>query len=392
MIKLLRVAVSAALPAASLSAAPQVITLEGEVVEAQVDTISAGGTARAGDGQWPLDGPRSIAPAPPAETEDASDGRVVLICGSEIAASGIALVEEEIVFQSPGFGEWTVPIDAVRALRFGELQRGSRFQKGLLEWEASRDYDTIFISGGAELQETEGLIEEIDEVSLIFDRDGKLQTVPRARAYGVVLASPLLQEGERPACSVSLAGGTRLRADIVGMADGRLKLALVEGIELDLPWSSVRRVGIRSARLAYLSDIDEVRSGLRPIIAPRRPWQRDRSVSGLPIRIGEQTYDKGLGLAAGTFVTFPNDGPYDLLLAEIGIDSGARGRGDCEFVVESGERELFRQRARGGEPPQLIRVDITGCSEVTLRVDAGEDLDLSDHANWGDACFLQRVR
>ena len=326
----------------------RVVTLEGEVIEAGAVTIDGEGNVTVDDEKLPLDGLRSISPAEfPVAGETVADGRVVLICGSEFAARDIMLEEEVISFEVPGIGDWEVPIDAVRALRFGELSRGSRFQKGLLEWEATRDYDTIFISGGAELQEVDGLIEGLDEESLSFDRDGKLQSIPRPRAYGVVLASPILDEDERPACAVSLTGGTRLRADIAEMDGGQLKLEMVEGIEFEVAWEKVERIGIRSARLAYLSDLDVKNAGARPILAPLRSWQRDRSVAGLPLKIDDRVYDKGVGMAAGSFVTFPNDGPYDLLLAEIGIDSDTGGRGDCEFVVLAGGEEIFRQRVKG---------------------------------------------
>lgn len=375
---------------AQLIAAPKIVTLEGDLVDGSVDSIDSNGMVHSGDRKWPLDGLRSVITADSEEVEDISDGRVVMICGSEIAARGIRVFEEEILFEVPGLGDWKLPIDAVRALRLGELRRGSRFQKGLLEWEASRDVDTVFISGGAELQEVDGLIEDLNEASLTFDREGKLQNVPRVRTYGIVLASPLLQEDERPACVLSLAGGTRMRADIVELKDGKLRLEMVEGVEMEVPWANVQRLSIRSARLAYLSELEAEKAGIRPILAPPRPWLRDRTVSGLPLKIGDTLYDRGLGFAAGTFVTFANDGPYDLFLAEIGIDADARGRGDCEFVVLAGERELFRKRVRGGTPAELIKVDITGFTSVTLRVDAGEDLDLADHADWADACFLQR--
>ena len=112
---------------------PRVITLEGELVNGTVSSITKEGIVRMGDKEWTLDGLRSIIPKVPSEVEDNSDGRVVLICGSEIAASGIVVFEEEVMFQSPGLGELKLPIDSIRALRFGELRRGSRFQKGLLE-------------------------------------------------------------------------------------------------------------------------------------------------------------------------------------------------------------------------------------------------------------------
>ncbi len=159
-----------------------------------------------------------------------------------------------------------------------------------------------------------------------------------------------------------------------------------------IPWEQIRRIGIRSERLEYLSDIEVLNDGIRPLLAPMRHWKRDRTVSGLPLKIGDQIYDKGLGFASGMFVTFPNEGLHDLFLAEIGIDVDAGMHGDCEFAVFCGEREVYRKRMRGGEPAELLKVDITGSSEVTLRVDFGEDLDIADHADWGDACFLQRTK
>ncbi len=374
------------------AAEPGLITLEGEFIPGEIEEVGGDGTVRLGGKDWQIEGLRAIIPGDAQEVEDTSDGRVVLICGSEIASAGIEIIEEQVMFAVPGLGDWEIPIDAVRALRFGELLRGSRFQKGLLEWEASRDYDTIFLTGGAELQEVDGLIEQVDDSGLSFEMEGaaNLKTVPRTRVYGAVLASPLLQDDEWPLCTLSLVGGTRLKADLLGFEDGNLRLALVEGIEVAVPWASVQRIGIRSPRLAYASDLQAAASRSQPIVAPPRQWLRDRTISGAPIKIGDTTYDKGLGFAAGTEVTFDNDGPYDLFLAEIGIDADTRGRGDCEFVVLAGDEELFRKRMRGGEPAQLIKVELEGAPQVTLRVEAGHDLDIADHADWADACFLQR--
>ncbi|MCP4846919.1 MAG: hypothetical protein GY899_03110 [Verrucomicrobiaceae bacterium] len=370
----------------------RVLTLEGDVVEGRIEFISAEGVVGIAGRKLPIDGLRSIIPEGSLLGEDESEGRVVLICGSEIAATGINVFEEEITCRSSGLDVLKLPIDAVRALRFGELIRGSRFQKGLLEWEASRELDTIFISGGAELQEVDGLIEEVDSDTLTFDRNDALQSIPLARAYGVVLASPLLKVDERPACVLTLVGGTRLRADINEFRDGHVKLSLVEGVKISVPWAQVSRISISSERLEYLSDIVALRVENKPLIAPNRSWQRDRTVSGLPLQIGDQVYDKGLGLASGMAVTFPNEGLHDLFLAEIGIDIDSGIRGDCEFAVFCGDREMFRKRVRGGEPAELVKVDITGASEITLRVDYGEDLDIADHADWGDACLLQRSK
>ncbi|MGB0610140.1 MAG: NPCBM/NEW2 domain-containing protein, partial [Verrucomicrobiales bacterium] len=334
----------------------------------------------------------SIVPIGQVDETDNAIGKVVLICGSELAVSKISLLDEEFVLSVKELGEIKVPIDSVRALRFGKLRRGSRFQKALLDWDETREQDTIFISGGAELQEVEGLIEEFDSETLIFDRDDKLQMIPVNRAYGVVLASPLLKERERPSCVLSIKGGSRIRADIIKYINNEVSLSLIENIELSVSWERIKRITLRSPRLAYLSDLEPVDYKVSPIVALKRNYQKDRTITGLPIKINDQEYDKGLGFASGMQLDFLNEGLYDLFVAEIGIDDDALGYGDCEFVVMDRDEVLFRARVKGGEAAKLIKVDITGRSRVSLRVDPGKDLDIADHADWADACFLQRLK
>ena len=143
-----------------LFAGPRVITLEGDVIEGNITGISNQGVVSIKDTEFTLDGIRSIVASGDSDQIDESEGRLVLICGTEFAFTKISLLEEEFKLSAQGLGEIIVPIDSVRALRFGKIRRGSRFQKGLLDWKETKDLDTVFISGGAELQEVEGLIEE----------------------------------------------------------------------------------------------------------------------------------------------------------------------------------------------------------------------------------------
>lgn len=381
-----------ALAVFSLGAESRIVTLEGEVLEGNLRTIDVDGVVSLADQNIPLEGLRSITPIGQVDETDNAIGKVVLICGSELAVSKISLLDEEFVLSVKELGEIKVPIDSVRALRFGKLRRGSRFQKALLDWDETREQDTIFISGGAELQEVEGLIEEFDSETLIFDRDDKLQMIPVNRAYGVVLASPLLKERERPSCVLSIKGGSRIRADIIKYINNEVSLSLIENIELSVSWERIKRITLRSPRLAYLSDLEPVDYKVSPIVALKRNYQKDRTITGLPIKINDQEYDKGLGFASGMQLDFLNEGLYDLFVAEIGIDDDALGYGDCEFVVMDRDEVLFRARVKGGEAAKLIKVDITGRSRVSLRVDPGKDLDIADHADWADACFLQRLK
>lgn len=375
-----------------LFAEPRLITLEGDIIEGNITRISSQGVVSIKDKEFTLDSLRGIVASGDSNQIDESEGRVVLICGTEFAFTKISLLEEEFNLTAQGLGDIIVPIDSVRALRFGKIRRGSRFQKGLLDWKETKELDTVFISGGAELQEVEGLIEELSKDSMVFDRDDRLQTVPLNRTYGVVLASPLLEQEDRPPCLLSLEGGSRIRANIIELKDGQVRLRMIEDIELDISWEKVKRISLRSPRLVFVSDLEPISYKANPIVAFQREFQKDRTVSGLPIQINKQVYDKGLGFASGMQLEFLNEGPYDLFLAEIGIDDDAGGLGDCEFVVKSDEGELYRGRVKGGEAAKLIKVDITGYNRIILQVDPGLDLDIADHADWADACFLQTTK
>jgi len=78
-----------------------------------------------------------------------------------------------------------------------------------------------------------------------------------------------------------------------------------------------------------------------------------------------------------------------VLAATIGIDDETDGRGDCVFKVLVDGDEKFSQRVKATDKPRAIRVPLSGASRVELIVEAGEDLDIADHANWAEARLIR---
>ena len=101
-----------------LFAQARVITLEGDVINGTVTSISNHGIVRVGGKELPLDGLRSIVPLGDFNQIDESEGRVVLICGTEFAVTKVSLFEEMFTLSVQDLGDIKVPIDSVRALRF----------------------------------------------------------------------------------------------------------------------------------------------------------------------------------------------------------------------------------------------------------------------------------
>ena len=169
---------------------------------------------------------------------------------------------------------------------------------------------------------------------------------------------------------------------------GTVRQEIVRTIRV-IPAVSDTIFSIRSDRLVYLSDLTPVEVDEESIVAFPRSWQPDLSVRRRPLTLGAGTFAKGIGVQARSRLAFRAGGQYELLSATIGIDAETAGHGDCVFVVLGDGEERFRKRVKGSDPPYDLRVDVRGVNEVVLLVEPGEDLDLSDHADWCDACLIR---
>ena len=111
-----------------------------------------------------------------------------------------------------------------------------------------------------------------------------------------------------------------------------------------------------------------------------------------PLKLGEKSYQHGLGTHSVSEIVVRLDKPAAGFEAEIGIDNNydtAAKNGSVVFVVEVAGKEVFRSPVRrGSDPPLPVRVDLAGARELTLRVlDAG-DGPSHDQADWADAAVV----
>ncbi len=120
------------------------------------------------------------------------------------------------------------------------------------------------------------------------------------------------------------------------------------------------------------------------------PVRFDQSLSGGPLSIGGRVFEKGLGVHSLTELIFEIAGNFETFVATIGIDDSVRPRGSVVFRILGDSKVLFDSGAvTGADPPRDIIVDVIGVRTLTLTVDYADELDLCDHADWGDARLLK---
>lgn len=119
--------------------------------------------------------------------------------------------------------------------------------------------------------------------------------------------------------------------------------------------------------------------------------QADKSVDGHLLTLGGQTFAHGFGTHSPGLLAVSLQRGATRFTATVGIDDEVRdGRGSVEFqVLGDGNKPLWRSGVmRQGQPPKHVDVDLTGVSQVLLRVTTGGDGYEFDHADWADAQFV----
>lgn len=377
----------------------RLVLLDGTIVTGTVTSIRPDGNVILGNAENPLQlnrlrrierGARASQGGPAAN----QGGRLVveLLGGGRLMAGGLKISGQKcrIPWQ---YGEISLPLEAVRAVRLQPERENADFERALAGHGES---DRLFARTDEKLVMIEGFIEELDDEQAVFQWNDQRQTIPRARLFGVIMAVVGSVPDHAGQCLLELDDGCCVWGTIESLQTdtasrpANLVFRFNRDAEVTVPWDRVARVCVQSDRLVYVSDLKPFVVDEEPVVAFPRPWQRDRSVGGRRLTLGTRTFSKGIGVQARSRLVLKVEGEFELMTATVGIDAETGGRGDCVFIVLGDGKELFWKHVRGTDPPGDLRVDLRGVKEVTLLVEPGNDLDLGDHADWCDACFIRR--
>ncbi len=284
-----------------------------------------------------------------------------------------------------------VPLEWVREVRRGVPTTGST---------PATTEDRIETTRNASIT---GVIESI-EVSGVTIEDASLGTleVPWDQIERVLVA-PLDPPPELPdtsvPCFVETSDGSRFRGALKELSRTRCQLESLLLGAITLEEEHCVELEVLLNRIAYLSDREPISVEEGIPFSDYFPWkyQRDRNVLGGPLRIGRETFRKGLGVHSKSTLKFSIE-PGDLLFRSmIGIDVVGRPVddnphvGSVLFVVLLDGEEAWRSKdVSWSDPPRPIEIPLEGHRELTLVVEMGLGHHVLDRANWADARILRK--
>ncbi len=222
------------------------------------------------------------------------------------------------------------------------------------------------------------------DVGLPFPGDSRGNVIFEVYGDGVLLGSsgPITGDDPKQTLNVDVAGVNELRLVVDSNGSPDFDSAL---------WADARLAQIiPTAPAVYVSD-------LTPIGTPINGWgpyEIDTNNGGQAagdggtIRIGDTTYDKGLGVHAQSDITFPLNGQYDRFLSDVGLQHPGDSRGNVIFEVYGDGVLLGSSGPVTIDTPSSFDLDVGGVNELRLVVDANGSADY-DSSVWADTRVIR---
>lgn len=383
------------LAAASPSALPvRAVTVDGQTIEGRWAGSGGDGEIRIETGAevktLRLDDLLSVKWPSPASAPTSQPGtlQVHLKDGSYTPARLKSGNERELQLETPWHKHLVVPLAMLRAVRFGESSNqaaSEAFEQALADDKA--DQDRLIVLRNERPAVLRGSLESLRPDGGSFRwRDRSIPVKPQ-ETVAVVMAGA----SPAPAPAVCLMqDGSVWAGRIAGLKADSVRLQPGFGDALDLPVERISEIRLRSDRVQFLSDLTPAKYDFERLGAAHWPYRVNRSVTNRPMRIGDQSFDQGIGVHSRSVLTYDVPQGFRQVAATIGIDEAVGDQGNVIFRVLADGKEVFNSGPiTGRDAPRPLLATIEDSRQIQLIVEFGDDLDIGDHADWAEVRLIK---
>jgi hypothetical protein len=288
---------------------------------------------------------------------------------------------------------WSVPLTALAAVWVTPPPADTPPSPADYPWAgAPRRRDAVLLRNGDVLRGTvEGFAADPPAVRVKATGDPAATVLPLARVAAVAFDPSLarIRKPKGPYARIVTADGSRLSLAAATADANTLKGTTTFGTAVEFPMADVIALDVLQGKATYLSDLKPKKATTEAFNGVAWPWAADRTVKGNQLRLGPQTFDKGLGTHPRTALVYDLGGKYRRFEAVVGLDPVTGRRGVAEVRVLVDGRDALTTTLTAGMDPIPVAVVVAKAKELTLMVDYGPGGDVQDDVNWGDARLIE---
>lgn len=310
-----------------------------------------------------------------------------LVDGGRLPSELIGEAADAVVVRTGLGALMTLPFGRLAGIQLaadtGFPRAAALFRQSLAERLPGQD--VLVTRGPDDVKSLRGRLAGINPDRGSFEFGDRERSFQIDKIFGIVFASGVSKPLKQP-LTVVLTDGSEFSGRLLSGNAFFLRVRSSFDQDIELPLDMLRDLRIVSDRVVYLSDLTARCERVEGRLHRSWPVLRDQNVAGGPITLGGTRFAKGLGVHSRTELTYELTGGFDTFVATIGLDDRVRPRGNVTFRVVGDARVLFDSGLlTGRDEPQTVMTDVSGVHALTLIVDYGDELDLSDQADWADA-------
>ncbi|MFO0803752.1 MAG: NPCBM/NEW2 domain-containing protein [Gemmataceae bacterium] len=286
--------------------------------------------------------------------------------------------------------DWDVPVAFASLVWLVKPPAETPFDLARYSWlPANRNRDFVRFRNGDTASGTFSGFK--DEAVLRLKPEAGEERVFPLEQLSAIAFNPTLARNRKvkgPYARIVLRDGTRLGLTQMVADETILKGKTLFGPSVELPLDQLVSLDVLQGKAAFLADLKPKKVEQTAFLGTTWNWMPNRSVRGEPLRIGDSTFDRGLGTHPRTVLTYDLAGKYKRFDAVVGLE-GERGRATVKVLVDGKEQALPELMTLTAGAAIAVNVDLTGAKELTLMADFGSSGDVQADVNWGDARLVE---
>ena len=189
---------------------------------------------------------------------------------------------------------------------------------------------------------------------------------------------------------LTLSDGSRLGVSGARVEQGHVLAETRFGAPVKVPLADLARVYPRTPSVVYLSERAVAGAQYVPYVGPTRPYRRDATVEGHPLRLSGQEFERGLGTQSRTLLAYRLEPGDKRFQARIGLDDRAGPLGSVVFRVLLDKKEVYLSPPLAArDAPRSIDIDVSGSKALFLITEFGERGGVRDFADWAEARLIR---
>jgi hypothetical protein len=314
---------------------------------------------------------------------DQPNGLVLCLAGGDrLIGQPRKLDGQSLVWFAAGVGEVRVPIEQALGIL--------RDKAADPRLDAERGEDVMLLLNGDTVR---GIVTAFAERSItITPTGGDAIEVPVDSIRELLLATPPQGRGDRTsaAFTLRLTTGSVLSCQSLALEDEKITVNVAGGAKASLPTSIVASIEHTAGPVAWLSTRTPSEVVYTPYFTGDFTPKMDKTVTGEPIRLGNQLIQRGIGMHSRTRMTFPVSEGDKSFRTRYAIDP-ALGYANVDVRVLIDGKMIHENKGfKAGDLSPVVEADLAGAKSITLEVDYGQGYDIQDRLTWIEPAILRQ--